>query len=650
MSLESESTQPIEVMTTGPGDRLKFGSGFMRYLSWMAALLAAGLYAWQSWLAIHTLRSPLDEGSFVVKGLAFANGQFAPYQPYSFWLNKMPLSFLIPGWVLKLFEPGIVSTRYFALIVSLLFLLGLFLLLRRESNLFLAVAGLWVFALNPILIKTFATANSQGLAACILVWSFYFFFGKKRRTWQIAAGAFLAAILVMTRENLLPVLVYFWVYIFVCYRKSFWWGITASLLPLVFIHALYFPRIFVNWFSWVPFSGLRAALYRLLQLDQLRDHRFIKGDLLLFSRLTAFMEGIRINLVIFLDLIVAFFAFLGNKERRRRFDFLSLLTLFLVLVGMHTWASVGKDYCIYCFQNYLSFFNVLGLLLAAIAFNDNGLQKLKKPFGIVFSTLAVSGLAIIFSSYKEFYKTTLNEWLYANVWKFSLPRIDGFRLMEGTTTLKAMLINKFGWEVDVALKVIYPIFTLTLLIALVISIAGLIFWLSQRRLASTTPNIFWNRAVLAIMIVVLVLSPTLLVGNTTFAYQCQNDVFASLELAGQNLRALIPAGATIDWRATNASILLLKLPDVIYYPPQLNSYYSYIDNPLSDLALKNGRWTPQLSRLWLKTSDYLVLDSHTKVQPDDVQLDDYFTAIGDEIALYACGNETFRIRVFKKKP
>ena len=222
--------------------------------------------------------------------------------------------------------------------------------------------------------------------------------------------------------------------------------------------------------------------------------------------------------------------------------------------------------------------------------------------------------------------------------------------MEGTTTLKALLINKFGWNIDVALKVIYPIITLALLIVLVMGIAGLIFWLSQRRLANKSGDIFWNRAVLVILIVVLVLSPTLLVGNTAFAYQCQNDVFASLELAGQKLRALIPAGATIDWRATNASILLLKLPDVIYYAPQLNSYYSYIDNPLSDLALKNGRWTPQLSREWLKTSDYLVLDSHTKVLPDDVQLDDYFTAIGDEIALYDCGDETFRIRVFKQKP
>ena len=361
MNLESESTPPIEKVTTRPGDRVKFGSGFLRYLPWMAAFLAAGLYTWQSWLAIHTLRSPLDEGSFVVKGLAFANGQFVPYQPYNYWLNKMPLSFLIPGWALKLFEPGIVSTRYFALIVSLLFLLGTFLLLRRESNVFLAAAGLWVFALNPILIKTFAITNSQGLAACILVWSFYFFFGKERRTWQIAAGAFLAAVLVLTRENLLPVLVYFWVYVFIRYRKAFWWGVVASLIPLVFIHALYFPSIFVNWFSWVPFSSLRAALFRLFHLDQLSDHRFVKGDPLLFSRLTAFMEGIRINLVIFLGLVVAFFAYLGSKEKRRRFDFLSLLILFLVLVAMHAWASIGKDYCIYCFQNYLSFFNVLGL-------------------------------------------------------------------------------------------------------------------------------------------------------------------------------------------------------------------------------------------------------------------------------------------------
>lgn len=630
--------------------RVKNQSLATRYLLLIAGWLAAGLYAFQTWIAIHTLRSPMDEGGFIVKGLAFANGQYVPYQPDSFWLNKMPLAFLIPGWVLKFFEAGIVSTRYFAMVVSLLFLLGLFLLLRRESNTYLAIIGLWVFALNPILIKTLAMASSQGLAACILIWCFYFFFGKQRKDWQIASGAFLAAILVMTRENLLPVLIYMWVYVFVCYRKSFWMALLASLLPLITVHAIFFPNILINWFSWVPFDGIRAWLFRLFELDQVADHRFGKGDPMVFTRLTALMEGIRVNLFIFLGVWVAFFTFIEKKAKKRRFEVISLLILFLLLVLMHAWASIGKNYCIYCFQNYLSFFNALGLLLIAMAIYDNAWRPLKSPFWIVLTSLFIAVPAIIFSSYKDFYKTAIFEWLYENIWKYPLPRIKNLQMVGGTTSLKALFINFFGLDIDVALKVIFPVISLLFLIGLFICLAAVLFWWLQKPLTRHSPIIFWNRALLMILVLVLLLSPTMLVGNSTFVYQCQNNIFTSLGAAGEKLKEIIPAESSIDWRAPNANILLLNFPDAIIYPPQLNGYYSYIQNPDSDLALKNGRWTPQLSRLWFENSDFLILDSQSKLLPDDVQLKDYYQEIEEGIPLYDCGKETFTIRVFKKLP
>ena len=153
-----------------------------------------------------------------------------------------------------------------------------------------------------------------------------------------------------------------------------------------------------------------------------------------------------------------------------------------------------------------------------------------------------------------------------------------------------------------------------------------------------------------ILVLVLLLSPTMLVGNSTFVYQCQNNIFTSLGAAGEKLKEIIPAESSIDWRAPNANILLLNFPDAIIYPPQLNGYYSYIQNPDSDLALKNGRWTPQLSRLWFENSDFLILDSQSKLLPDDVQLKDYYQEIEEGIPLYDCGKETFTIRVFKKLP
>lgn len=628
---------------------MKLSERIHSILLFATGLLATWLYTLQTWWAIHTLRSPMDEGAFIYKGLAYASGQFSPYQPYSFWLSKMPFSYLIPGWVLQFFTPGIANTRYFAMALSLLFLLGLFLLLHRESNLYLALACIWVLALNPALIKTYAVANSQGLAACILIWSFYFFYGQRRQPWQIAVGALLAAILVVTRENLLPVLLFVWIYTFVRYRKSFWLAIFASLLPLVLVHAIFFPNIFANWFSWVPSNSLRVALYRLLQIDQLTDHRLNTGNPLVFSRITAFMEGIRTYLVIFLGVLLGWAAYLGNRIKQRRFDFYSLLTLFGLLVVMHAWASVGKDYCIYCFQNYLAFFIALGLLLIAMAASQNGAQLLKHPFWLLLFSLIGAGVSVVFSTFKDFYKTSLFEWMYENLWKFPLPRMQAFRRLEGSTDLKSLLINKFGWEVDVSLKVIYPMISMLLLMVLIFLVAAFIFWLFQRKLALRNQSLFWNRALLALFVLTLLLSPTMLVGNGRFVYQCQNDVFVSLEAAGQQLRTLIPAGSSLDWRATDATILLLDLPDVRTYPPQLNGYYSYIENDNADLALKNGRWTPALSREWLQTSDFLVLDSHTKVQPNDVQLGDYYSQAGEGIYLYSCGEETYWLTVYRKK-
>ena len=64
------------------------------------------LYAFQSWQAAFSLRSSLDEGVYLLRGFLMANGTFAPYQPYGLWMNKMPLSFLIPGWFQVLFKTG----------------------------------------------------------------------------------------------------------------------------------------------------------------------------------------------------------------------------------------------------------------------------------------------------------------------------------------------------------------------------------------------------------------------------------------------------------------------------------------------------------------------------------------------------------------
>ncbi|HZW03252.1 MAG TPA: hypothetical protein VFF68_04960, partial [Anaerolineaceae bacterium] len=158
---------------------------------------------------MHTQRSSLDEGVYLVKGLLFATGQYLPYQPYGPYMHKLPLAFLIPG-VVQAIEPGIRSGRLFAFVLNLLLLLALFLTARRLAagpawQRTLWGGGVtWVMALNTGLLKIYTQAISEGLIACLLAWTLFFVLGPDRKPWQIAAGSFLAGVIVMTRENLLP--------------------------------------------------------------------------------------------------------------------------------------------------------------------------------------------------------------------------------------------------------------------------------------------------------------------------------------------------------------------------------------------------------------------------------------------------------------
>lgn len=614
-------------------------------------LLVVGviLYIYQSWVAIHTLRSPMDEGSFVVKGLAFASGKYAPYQPDGFWLNKMPLSFLIPGWVLQFFEPGIAATRYFALVISILFLAGMYLMIRRETNLFLAVGALWIYALNPIAIKTYATATSQGLAACLLVWSLFFFFGKDRKSWQIVVGSGLASLVVLTRENLLPVLFFVWIYIFIRYRKSFWLAVTASLIPLVFFHILYYPEIFKNWITWIPSQTIRTTISAWIGVDSLNDHAAIDTDPLIFSRIVSFLEGIRTYLVIFLGSALGLLALNRKVKMKRCFEMLSLMALFIILVGLHAWASIGKSYCIYCFQNYLSFFIVIGVLILAIAIEETPWRDLPHP-AMLFSW--VWGLILVtipFSSYKDFYTSNVFKWIHENFWNLPIPRVKNFHILDGTTTLQSMIINKFRLDIEQALKVIIPIFTLIVLILGVLLIAAFLFWRIKRTKCRTSAAKCWNHALQVSFAAVFMLSPTMFGGNASFAYQCQNNVFNSINQAGATLRELIPPGSSVDWRGTDTSILLLYPHNLTIYPPEINNYYSYSDNLDSKLLLKNGKWNAELSRQWFENSDFLIMDSRSQLKPDDVQLGDYYSRVGEDIILYSCSGESFWLKVYRKK-
>ena len=93
-----------------------------RWTAEAIAVLAGFAYLVQAVIYAHSQESILDEGAYLYKGYLFATGRYTPYQDYGPWSNHMPLSFLIPGAVQVLIEPGLRTARYFAIFLGLLML------------------------------------------------------------------------------------------------------------------------------------------------------------------------------------------------------------------------------------------------------------------------------------------------------------------------------------------------------------------------------------------------------------------------------------------------------------------------------------------------------------------------------------------------
>jgi lysylphosphatidylglycerol synthetase-like protein (DUF2156 family) len=179
------------------------------------ALAGLFLYAAQAVIFSHIRMPNIDEGSYLLKGLLFAKGVYIPFQSYGFWMNKMYLSFFIWGWIQVLFGAGLQAPRLFAVLFSILSVIGTWIIARRLSNRWLAALAVWVLVLNPSLISTYSIANSQVLVIVMLVWILVLTLGPDRPLWQIILGSLLAGTMVLTRENMvfvppLLILYVFW--------------------------------------------------------------------------------------------------------------------------------------------------------------------------------------------------------------------------------------------------------------------------------------------------------------------------------------------------------------------------------------------------------------------------------------------------------
>lgn len=589
-----------------------------RWSAWLPdslALLGAIAYFLQSRIYALTQLSVLDEGAYLLKGYWFASGQYVPYQDYGPLTNHMPLAFLIPGYIQAWFGPSLQAGRYFALFLGMLFVLGLWLASRRIGNAWWAAGAVWATALNPAVIKMYSVGVSQGLIAAMLLWTLYFALDKKRATWQLLLASALAGLMALTRLNMTPVLILLLLYFFWEHgrRLALWAAVVGGGIWLLG-HAIFWPGILQMWATYTP-----QALTPFLDSWRIPPEALPSwtSGASLQGRLLSFLEALRFNYVPLVSALAAWLLWPHSdnwQDASQRRMALFLAVLLALLLAMHALASLGADYCVFCFPLYTAFFSALGLLLLIVVWpsrstlQDNGRDGLAKILLFAIPAALSYGAYTLFSN-----RIPPPAWV-RNLLLVELPRFAEFSIQPGSIPFWGLLENRFGLSYGDSSRVVHNGlgYGLMLLLGLLFGLA--LFWLARQAKAflGSKTNLdfgsFTSRVMLLLLLAGLLLSSSPFLGGGYRTYDCEENVIAAYEQLAATLQEEIPAGSLVFWRGGRSAVPLLYLEDIQTFPAQLNGDYSYrlAGNP-DDLA-RLGLWGSTLLQDWLQQADFILVE------------------------------------------
>jgi len=561
------------------------------------SVIAAIAFLGQSLIYAHTSDVTMDEGTYLTKGLLFLNGVYRPFQNYGPWTNKMPFSFLIPGVSQVVFEPGLRTGRYFSIFLGLLALLGLYISARRLGGKGWAAVTLWAVVLNPANIATYSQAISQVVVAALMCWMFALTLGKPRPLWQVITGAVLASLVVLTRQNMAPVLPLLLGYIFWEHgRRRGWVCFAAASLVFIFFHILYWPNIMLLWDFLLP--GPLEHLLDPIKVSAGNNSVILNTQYSLLSKWFVFWEGMRYNFLPILGALVVWILWPRrskwvNDSSYKTGVFLS--ALFFLLWILHFFGAYYKSYCLFCYTGYLAFFSFTGFLLLAVAW-----KSLVGTPGFFRQVLLV--LLVVFGS------TGIASGAYQSldnlVMNLPVPRVRNMLLLPGSTELWRALSNKFGWSFDTLQQALPAAAGFAAGIFLLV-IASVIFLIMRQRVQRPRPA---QIALFIFMATGFLLSPSSVFGGGKQSTYCGWDVITSHEVVGEHLKKLIPPGSQVYWENDISPLpLLYLLPEVRIYPAQLNHWYSYRVGGDADITLRNGMWNEELAKRWKAEADYLLI-------------------------------------------
>lgn len=567
--------------------------------SWLPLVLAGAgalLYLIRAVSYAHTTVSGLDEGSYLLKGILYLRGVYTPFEPYGPLTNKAPLAFLIPGFFEYIFGEGLRTGRYYSIFLALLTLLAVWIVSRRWAGNWMAAGAVWVFALSPMIIKLYSIAVSEVIIACMLAWICVLILDEERPLWQIVLAAALAACAVLARQNMVLILPLLVLYVFWQHGKQKGiWALAAGAFIFFAIHAFYWPRVLTIWAPWLPDS-----LTPFLNPFRVPDDAVPvwNPDIDMWNRTNSFFQGIRYH---FIPILGSIFALILSPLRPSMWKSASafraavFLTLtYFILFFMHGWASLASQYesysCVFCFANYLGFFDPLGVLLFVVAFSHAWSREPNRALTILIIFLVVAtAVGIGFSLFEEVGDGLLN---------LQVPRFREGRFQPGTTALVDFLRYGFNLELVQIKRVISA--SLGALTGLGVLLAAFLVGRSGKssRFAVVLVNSF--------LIAGFVLSPVLNMGAGR--RDCEQDIIAAHERLGAYLDEIIPPDSLVYWDGGNAFTPMVYVLDVRIFPPQINNGYTYHIGGDPDELHYFSHWNEELDMRWRGEADIFIIE------------------------------------------
>jgi hypothetical protein len=568
--------------------------------------LASVGYIIQSWIYSQNQKSFLDEGFYLTKGYLFATGRLTPFQAYGTWTNKMPLSFLIPGYIQRVFGPGLETGRLYAFILSVLILLVAIILGHRLGGKWGGTATALLLTLNPAPLKIYNMVLSEVLIVLLLVLSLLLILGKERPIWQILIGAFIAGMIPVTRINMLPVLPLLVLYIFWEHGgKIGVYGLLVSLVPFLGIHLLYWPEILQLWAPWVP-DGL-VPLIDNWSFNVEGITRLPRSQRNLLDRYVAVIEGIRHHfpamLGVFASLIFWPKKWVSDQQKRSS---ILLAALFLVLLALHFYASITLNYNIFAFTVYLTFFDILGIFLLVTTVPNWNLdvKLIKRIIVCLLLVLIILGVAYTVSEIGTPYGLTIREILSRRAFTF-----EGGKITRASWKWWEVFKGRLGWEYTTTVRILAGTIFLGSISILTLGFSLLLFIKDK-----TNKGPYVSYVLIVFLSLGIILSPTGFLGGSRKNYDCQLGVIETYDRAVGEISSYIDAGDEIFWIGSDTEVVLIGLieeQDISIYPQLLNTRYSFRFGGDPDQLARRGFWNEDLAQDWIDGSDTLLFEEQS---------------------------------------